>query len=76
MFNGNGALAYAQAIAVYLSFGVDKLTDRNSNVCSWMNGTSDIRPVFARQAIPIAWDYAEANPFSNSVGCWDNVVGL
>ena len=73
--NGNGALAYAQAIAVYLSFGVDKLTDRNSNVCSWMNGTSDIRPVFARQAIPIAWDYAEANPFSNSVGCWDNVVG-
>ena len=71
---GYGAKAYSEAIAVYLAFAIDKLTDRNSALCSWINGTCDIRPIFARQAISMVWDYAEANPFSNSVGCWDNMI--
>jgi len=29
-----------------------------------------MRNVFARQAIPMVWDYAEGNPFSNSTGNW------
>src|SRR4029077_9550207 len=26
---------------------------------------------FARQAIPMIWDFSEANPFSNSSGSWE-----
>jgi putative DNA methylase len=69
-----GSAEYAKAVGVYLSFLVNKLADRNSSICQWMNGTSDIRPVFARQAIPMSWEIAEANPFSNSVGCWSNAI--
>lgn len=71
---GEGARAYSEGISVYLAFILDKLTDRNSSICSWINSSADIRPIFARQAIPMSWDYAEANPFSNSVGCWKNMV--
>lgn len=63
---GTGAKAYSQAVAVYLSFAVD----REANYCSAQNGWSGdfIIQVFGRQGIPMVWDYAESNPFSNSTG--------
>ena len=33
-----------------------------------------MQQVFARQAIPMAWDYAEVNPFSESTGNWMAMV--
>ena len=71
---GAGAWAYGQAIAVYLAFLVDKLADLHSSICSWINTLGAIRNTFSRQAIPMTWDYAEANPFSNSSGCFDNML--
>lgn len=65
---GNGALAYAQAIATYLAFAVDKGANLWSTICGWRSDNNVIRETFARQAIPMSWDYAEANPFSNSSG--------
>jgi putative DNA methylase len=65
---GNGAQAYADAIAVYLSLSVSRLTDYCSSICSWHNTGEKMRNVFARQAIPMTWDYAEVNPFSSKSG--------
>lgn len=53
---------------------IDKLADRNSSICSWDASRDGIRNTFGRQAIPMVWDYAEANPFSNSSGCYDNML--
>ena len=71
---GNGALAYAQAVSVYLSFIIDKLADYHSTICSWHSSKELIRNTFGRQAIPMTWDFAEANPFSGSAGCFDNML--
>lgn len=71
---GAGALAYSQAISVYLAFLVDKLSDYHSSICSWNTGRDNIRDTFTRQAIAMNWDYAEGNPFSNSSGCFDNML--
>ncbi len=65
---GTGALAYAEAVCVYLAFGVNRLADRCSSICSWDVTRDNIRNTFARQAIPMTWDYAEGNPFSASTG--------
>lgn len=70
---GTGAKAYGEAVGVYLAFVIDKLTDYHSSICSWHNSKELIRNTFGRQAIPMAWDYAECNPFSNSAGCFDNM---
>jgi putative DNA methylase len=65
---GIGATAYGQAVGVYLAFVVEKGANLWSSLCSWMNDRGAFRETFARQAIPMAWDFAEANPFSNSGG--------
>nr|WP_227462799.1 MULTISPECIES: DUF1156 domain-containing protein [Nocardia] len=65
---GNGAIAYGDAVATYLSFAISKLADWSSTSCSWINTIEGVRDTFARQSIPMAWDYAEINPFSDSVG--------
>lgn len=71
---GAGALAYSQAISVYLAFLIDKLADRNSSIASWDNSRDGISHTFTRQAIAMNWNYAESNPFSNSSGCFDNML--
>lgn len=65
---GTGARAYGEAVGVYLAFVIDKMTDYHSSICSWHNSRELIRNTFGRQAIPMTWDYAEANPFSKSTG--------
>lgn len=65
---GTGALAYGQAVGVYLAFVVDKLADYNSSMCSWRTAGANIRSTFGRQAIPMAWTFAEGNPFSSASG--------
>lgn len=71
---GTGACAYGEAISVYLAFAVDRLADIGSSIASWISSIGAIRNTFGRQAIPMAWDFAEGNPFSSSTGCFDNMV--
>lgn len=61
---------YADAIATYLGLSASKAADNNSTICSWMSGIKYevIRNTFSRQAVPMTWDYAEANPFAGSSG--------
>lgn len=65
---GTGALAYSQAVTIYLAFVIDKMADRNSTVCSWNSSGGTPRATFGRQAIPMVWNYAEGNPFSSITG--------
>jgi len=60
--------AYGVAVATYLAFAVDKLSDRNSSICAWEPRMDRLRGTFQRQALPMTWDYAEANPFGGAGG--------
>ena len=71
---GQGARAYGEAVGVYLALILDRLADRSSSICSWDSGYVKIRNTFGRQAIPMTWDYAEANPFSNSTGSFHSMI--
>jgi putative DNA methylase len=66
---------YADAVATYLSFGIDKLTTTNCSICSWQTDPTRLVAAFSRQAIPMVWDYAEANPFSGAAGDYQLAVG-
>lgn len=65
---GSGAIAYGDAVATYVAFAISKLADWSSSLCSWINVIEGVRDTFARQALPMVWDYVEINPFSGSVG--------
>jgi putative DNA methylase len=59
---------YALAIATYLALNVSRLVNRSSTICFWDQGGEKIQQVFARQALPMTWDFVEGNPFSDSSG--------
>ncbi len=65
---GTGATAYGEAIAVYLTFCVDRCADFNNSLTGWRQGNEKIMYLFARQAIPMVWDFGEANIMENVVG--------
>ncbi len=65
---GAGASSYAEAISVYLACSLSKAVNMWSSLCFWMNDRGAMRETIARQALPMVWDYAEANPFSSSGG--------
>ncbi|MGH3635360.1 MAG: DUF1156 domain-containing protein, partial [Mycobacterium sp.] len=84
---GTGAAAYAATIASYLGLALSRLADRNNTICTWDSGptgsrastggsarTASVRNAFARQAIPMTWDFAESNPFSASGGSLDSAL--
>ena len=72
---GSGTTAYADAIVTYLALVIDKCADYWSSICTWSGTRETVRCTFGRQAIPMTWDYAEANPFSSSTGNWMAMVG-
>jgi putative DNA methylase len=59
---------YADAVVTYLAFAVDKGANYWSKICAWHNNAEKMVSTFSRQAIPMVWDFTEANPFSNSSG--------
>jgi putative DNA methylase len=78
---------YPNSVATYLGFLVGKLADKGSTICTWDPGPASnktqsgrsarvatVRVTFGRQAIPMTWDFAEVNFFSESVGSIDTVL--
>lgn len=69
---GKAADAYAEAVSVYLSLGVGRSANYWSSLTPW--GGEFIVQTFGRNALPMVWDFAEANPFSSSTGNWTGAL--
>jgi putative DNA methylase len=65
---GAGAVAYADAVAVYLACGISKVANIGSSIATWMSDRGAFRETFARQALQMTWDFAEANTFAEAGG--------
>lgn len=62
---------YAGVISTYLALAIGKTTNSCSSYARWQNIGDKIAGVFARQAIPMLWDFAESNPFCESTQNWN-----
>ena len=73
---GTGAQAYADAVATYLAFSLDKTAEYGCTIVPWY--TKEDRPghAFSRQAIPMVWDYAEVNPLADIGGSFSASVRI
>ena len=69
--HGTGASAYADSIGIYMAFCLDKMSDLGNSLVRWEPVAQCPRQLFGRQGFPMLWDYAEANPFSDSSGSWE-----
>ena len=68
--DGSDAEAYADAVATFLGMAISRMTNKGSTICSWDSSPKmeAVRSVFARQALPMSWDFAESNPWGGSGG--------
>ena len=61
---------YADAVCTYLALAIGRAADMCSSFDRWHTSGEKVTGVFGRQAIPMIWDFAESNPFSDSTGNW------
>ncbi len=69
---------YAQAVATFLALALSRCADSNNSLCRWDNTNAGqrVKNLFGRQAIPMLWDFAEANILGETSVCWTNAVEL
>ncbi|MBE9107334.1 DUF1156 domain-containing protein [Nostoc cf. edaphicum LEGE 07299] len=65
---GKGATAYSDAVATYLAMGVSRTANTLCTIARWTASRDQTVTAFARQAIPMSWDYPEVNPFAGAAG--------
>lgn len=70
---GNGAQALADRVACYLALSTSRWSDLSNTICSWNTTNQNVRALFARQAIPMNWDFVELSPFG-AMGAWISSV--
>jgi len=66
--------SWTEAVCAALSVGLDKLADRSSAFCRWDAGYTKVSSTFARFALPIRWDFCEANPLSDTTENYGSCV--
>ncbi|MEG3967142.1 DUF1156 domain-containing protein [Microcoleus sp. T2B6] len=59
---------WIEALLAYLSLAIDRVANRSSCQCIWNIKSSVIEQTFSRFALPILWDFAEANPLGGASG--------
>uniref|UniRef100_A0A7C3MHI5 DUF1156 domain-containing protein n=1 Tax=Dictyoglomus thermophilum TaxID=14 RepID=A0A7C3MHI5_DICTH len=61
---------YAKAVVSYLGLSLGRLVDYSSVLTVWENNRDTIAHTYSRQALPMIWDYIEANTIGLSSGNW------
>lgn len=65
---GTGAMAYADAMAVYLAFAIDRMANTLCTIARWTSDRQQTVTAFAQQGIAMTWGYPEVNPFAGAAG--------
>ncbi|MEM3393914.1 MAG: DUF1156 domain-containing protein [Candidatus Methanomethylicia archaeon] len=65
---------YAKVVVSYLVLVVSRIADTNSILCHWDSVWEKTATTFARQALPMKWDYIEANVFGEKGYNFKNIL--
>lgn len=68
------AEAYARTVTTFLALALDRCADLGNSLCTWNHADQVLRNLFKRQAVPMVWDFAEANVLAEVVGGWPTCV--
>lgn len=58
----------AAAVCAFLALAFDRVVDRSTTLCRWEVKNETMMNTYARQALPMVWDFGEANPFGEAAG--------
>jgi putative DNA methylase len=64
---------FSTALEACLALVLGRMADGNSSLARWQPTGEKISNTFGRQALPMVWDYAEANPFCDATRSLDSM---
>jgi len=67
---------YAATVTTFLALALDRCGDFNCALSTWKPSGQQQMHLFGRQAIPMVWDFAEANLLGEKAICWVNAVDI
>ncbi len=68
------AIEFADAVACYLAFALDRIANQCSTVSRWHKSGEKIEGVYSKQAVAMVWDYVESNPIGSKTASWFGAV--
>lgn len=71
---GVGATAYSDGLSLLLGLAIGRVSDWNNSLSRWESRAQVPQQLFGRQAIPMAWDFSEANVLSTSTGSFSATI--
>ncbi|MDD4270713.1 MAG: hypothetical protein PHN77_21010, partial [Thermoguttaceae bacterium] len=67
---------WAEAIQAYLAASLNRLVDQSTTLCTWYLPGENVKHTYVRYALPITWDYAEANPMFEGGASWSSAIRI
>ncbi len=62
--------SYKTAVSTYLGLAIGRAADYWSGNATWESAGGFVGHTFTKHAVPMVWDFAESNPFSEASGNW------
>ncbi|MEI2713848.1 MAG: DUF1156 domain-containing protein [Nocardioides sp.] len=69
-----GSAEYAAAVATYLGMVPSGIANLSSTITSWREQAESPRTTFARQALPMVWDFVESHGIEKAGGVVDRIA--
>ncbi|MXW09549.1 MAG: DUF1156 domain-containing protein [Gammaproteobacteria bacterium] len=57
-----------------LAIALDRTADGSASISSWLASGEEVKHVFARQALPIVWDFGESNYLAEASRSWASAI--
>lgn len=62
------------ALQTCLSILQSRMCNNHTSICYWNSTGQKQQGTYVRQALPMNWDFCDANPFGRSVGDWNSTI--
>ena len=63
-----------KSTGLLLAIAANRTADGSASVSSWLASGEEVKHVFARQALPIVWDFGESNYMSDASRSWASAI--
>ncbi len=63
-----------ERLGTLLSMATNRVADGSASLSSWLSSSEEVKHVFARQALPVVWDFGESNYLANTSRSWSSAL--
>ena len=63
-----------ESLGRFLAIATNRTADGSAAISSWLASGEEVKHVFARQALPIVWDFGESNYMADASRSWASAI--